>query len=142
MRRYAVHYSQPSVTFTDQYFEIDAGIQDLFTASVQFGTSPYNYTWSIGNHTIGYGSSLTFSFTSPGIYYVNLSVMDYFGYVAKSSHMVAVEVSPIPSISANRTIIDNGMSISFLSGITGGVGPYNYTWKHNIHIFLVHICIQ
>ena len=122
---------QPSTSFTVEYSQIDTGIQDLFNASVQYGTAPYNYTWSIGNRTIGYGSSLNYVFTIPGTYYVNLTVRDYFGYKASASHMVIVAGHPVPKITANRTAIDAGQSISFLSGIAGGISPYNYTWYVN-----------
>jgi len=119
----------PSVTISAEYLSIDAGIRDVFTASGQYGTSPYNYTWDINGVLTGYGSTLDHSFSSPGSYSVKVILRDADGNTASSIITIYVNSGPIPSIFANRTSIDQGMSISFLSGISGGVGPYIFTWE-------------
>ncbi|PYB68153.1 hypothetical protein DMB44_05380 [Thermoplasma sp. Kam2015] len=127
--------SPPSVSFSVKYVYIDQGVQDEFNATPLYGTSPYNYTWYVNGAIIGYGPSIAHAFPAPGTYYVNVTLRDYFGYTATFSRAVYVEPLPVASIYANRTAIDEGMSVSFLSGVSGGVSPYNYTWEINGAVF-------
>ena len=121
--------ADPIASFSDEYTTVDAGIQDMFNSTVQYGTGPYNYTWFVNSAAVGYTRDLTYSFKSSGTYIVNLTVRDYFGFSSSSSQRISVAGTPLPTIFANRTSIDQGMSISFLSGISGGVGPYIFTWE-------------
>ncbi len=127
--------SQPSAAFTAKYSYIDEGIADAFNASVLYGTAPYNYTWTIGGMVIGYGPSLSYAFHAQGVYQINLTVRDYFGYTSAFSREISVAPPMSVYVSANRTAVDEGMPVSFLSGVSGGVGPYNYTWYVNGAVF-------
>ncbi|WP_276968549.1 PKD domain-containing protein, partial [Metallibacterium scheffleri] len=122
---------QPSVSFTTQYDTIDAGLQDIFTSSVSGGTSPYTYAWTVNGNIVGDSSSLAYTFNAAGSYAVNLTVNDSFCFTSTYSKTIQVVNDPEISIVANRTIIDSGLSIAFLSGISGGTSPYNYTWEIN-----------
>jgi PKD repeat protein len=119
----------PTVSISAKYLAIDTGIQDTFNATGSFGTSPYNYTWYVNSVIEGYGASLQYSFSSSGSQAVKVVLRDADGNTATSIASVQVYARPIPSILANRTTIDQGMGVQFLSGVSGGVGPYNYTWS-------------
>ena len=118
----------PAVIISEKYLLMDAGASDTFSASGQYGTAPYNYTWYVGGSIIGYGTSASHLFQSPGTYLVKAVLRDANGNTASASVTVDIHSGPVPSILANRTTVDEGMSVSFLSGISGGTAPYNYTW--------------
>ncbi len=119
----------PQVSISAKYLSLDMGVNDAFTASSSYGTGPYNYTWEVGGVAIGYGTTLDHAFSSSGTYSLKVILRDADGNTASSIITVYVNPAPVPSIFANRTVIDGGMGISFLSGISGGTGPYNYTWE-------------
>ncbi|MHB1708716.1 MAG: beta strand repeat-containing protein [Thermoplasmataceae archaeon] len=119
----------PVVSISASYQSLDINVRDTFNATGQYGTSPYNYTWYINGAVAGYGASLPYTFGSAGSYSVKVILRDTDGNTASSSLAITAFGYPVPSILANRTTVDQGMSISFLSGISGGVGPYNYTWE-------------
>ncbi|WMT49953.1 MAG: PKD domain-containing protein [Thermoplasmatales archaeon] len=121
--------SHPFVQIGEKYNSLDVNVQDIFTSTVEYGSAPYNYTWYVGSVSVGYGSSLSYTFTTAGSYTVKLTVTDIDGYSYTASKGVTVVASPSVSILANYHEIDQGMTIDFLSGVQNGTGPYNYTWS-------------
>ncbi len=121
--------SHPFVQIREKYNSLDVNVQDIFTSTVEYGTAPYNYTWYVGSVSVGYGSSLSYTFTTAGSYTIKLTVTDSDGYKYTDSKSVTVVASPSVSILANYHEIDQGMTIDFLSGVQNGTGPYNYTWS-------------
>ena len=121
--------SHPFVQIGEKYNSLDVNVQDIFTSTVEYGTAPYNYTWYVGSAIVGYGSSLSYTFTTAGSYTVKLTVTDTDGDKYTASKSVTVVASPSVSILANYHEIDQGMTIDFLSGVQNGTGPYNYTWS-------------
>ncbi|MBX8642618.1 MAG: PKD domain-containing protein [Thermoplasmata archaeon] len=119
----------PEVSMSASHSAIDVNVKDLFSATGSYGTLPYNYTWEINGQTAGYGSSLSYAFTTAGSYSVKVILRDADGSTTSSPATITVFGLPVPSILANRTIVDQGMSVSFLSGVSGGTMPYNYTWE-------------
>ena len=118
----------PEVSIAVSHSAIDVNIKDLFSATGSYGALPYNYTWEINGQVAGYGSSLSYTFTSAGSYSVKVILRDTDGSTTSSSITITVFGLPVPSILANRTVVDQGMSVSFFSGVSGGTFPYNYTW--------------
>jgi PKD repeat protein len=123
--------SQPVVSISAEYSSVDTGVQDTFTSMVQYGTGPYNYTWSVNSQILVYNAVFSYVFASSQIVYVNLTVKDTYGFTSTVTQRVLVVPAPSVTIFANRTAIDQGMSISFTSAVQHGVGPYNFTWEIN-----------
>ena len=118
----------PEVSLSASHSTVDVNVKDAFSATGSYGTSPYNYTWEINGQRAGYGISLSYAFTTAGSYSVRAILRDADGSTASSSITITVFGLPVPSILANRTVVDQGMSVSFLSGVSNGTDPYNYTW--------------
>ncbi|MGP6220976.1 PKD domain-containing protein, partial [Caldiplasma sukawensis] len=123
--------SQPSIIYTAKYTSLDAGVQDIFTSSVDYGTAPFTYSWTINGISEGSGSTLDYTFTTSGTYTVNVTVTDTFGFKSTYSERINVVNDPSVKIFSSTTTTDAGKSISFLSEINGGTSPYNYTWSIN-----------
>ncbi len=121
--------SQPSVSFTEKYSSLDVNIEDIFNSSVEYGTAPYNYTWFVDSGIVGYGSTLEYTFTSAQVAHVNLTVRDADGYTSTYGERIYVYSAPSVSVLANRTAIDQGMSVGFITSAYNGTGPYNFTWE-------------
>ena len=63
---------------TDGYIRVCPNQQISLTGSGQFGTSGVraSYEWDFGDGTTQNGQTATFSYTTPGVYYVNLNISD------------------------------------------------------------------
>src|SRR5437660_10738863 len=62
--------------------------------SVQGGTPPYAFAWDFGDGNLAVGSSLTHTFTGPGIYTIVLTTTDSNNVKATTSHFVVVQSTP------------------------------------------------
>lgn len=108
----------------------DVGRTVSFLASTPTGGSePYNYSWSFGDGSSGWGSPATHAFAATGTYQANVTVADVHNVTTNSS--VNVTVHPAPAVSAGATphATDAGVTVTFSSTPTGGVAPYTYAWK-------------
>ena len=123
--------SQPSVSFTEKYSSLDVNIEDIFNSSVEYGTAPFNYTWYLNSVIVGYGTTLDYIFTTAQTAYINLTLRDADGFSSTFSRRIYVSSAPSVQILANRTVIDQGMSVGFISSAYNGVSPYNFTWEVN-----------
>jgi gliding motility-associated-like protein len=63
---------------TDGYIRVCPNQQISLTGSGQFGTSGVgaSYEWDFGDGTTQNGQTATFSYTTPGVYFVNLNISD------------------------------------------------------------------
>lgn len=77
-----------------------------FTASVSGGTSPYSYSWSIGNLGTFTGNPVTTTFATTGSYAITLTVTDSAAHTATSTQTITVTTG---------------------SG-GGSLGPFDTTW--------------
>jgi PKD repeat protein len=68
-----------------------------FTATASGGTSPYAYSWTLGDGTIASGASITHSYSTTGIYTVTLTITDSSNptQTATSSHSITVSTTPV-----------------------------------------------
>ena len=122
--------SIPKVTITGNG-TTDAGMSVTFGISVN-GTPAYPlyFYWSSG-HKVGTGTKFSTSFASPGTYNVSLLVsMDSNHTKTTVTAKEIVNTDPTVTISENRNLIDAGQSISFTSSVSGGTGPYSYSWTY------------
>ncbi len=120
----------PAVAAEVQYSQVDQGINDTFYADVSGGTSPFNYTWSLGNTILNYSQEFHMNFSAIGTYDINLTVSDSLG--ERSSSSVSIKVIQKPSAlieGPNRTDVS---TTTYWEGYGSyGVAPYNYYWFIN-----------
>ncbi len=108
----------------------DVGVSVAFASTVLTnGTLPLAYDWSFGD---GLGSSLadpTHAYASPGTYRVTLNATDHVGAVSSSSFLVTVAPDPTVSASAAPSTPDRGVVTAFFANVSGGTGPYSFSWR-------------
>lgn len=108
-------------TIQTQSVSCYAGTNGSATVSITGGTAPYSYTWSPAVSTNSYAA--------------NLSAGSYTVFISDNSNCTATTVVNITQPS-DFTISVNGTSVSCNGGsngsatvnVSGGTGPYNYTW--------------
>jgi PKD repeat protein len=118
-----------------EYPNIDVNVTDSFNSNVSGGTAPYTYTWSINGVYEGNGTSLSYAFSTSGIFTVELLISDSAGSTASYSEDISVQAYPVASIIASRSSIDANVTDTFRASGTGGVGPYTYEWIIGGHTF-------
>jgi YVTN family beta-propeller protein len=101
-----------------------------FTAAVTGGVGPYQYLWKFGDGTPGSGITAQHLYNSTGMYNVTLTVVDAYGNYGQDNVTVAVHtVSLHPTINASPPSGGAPLFVNFTAGVTGGTGPYQYSWK-------------
>ena len=100
------------------------------SASAIGGDGPYNYTWSFGDGTTGWGTDVAHNYAAPGDYTVSVVARDSAGGAAVN--VSAIEVNPAPAVTVlaspgNAT--DVGVPISLSADIFGGSPPGAGTWS-------------
>ena len=113
-------------------------VDGLINATVKsgYGTSPYNYTWTITpqNSSLSsferYGHQIGLS--NSGNYTVSLKVRDADGKVAYNNTTVKIYSSSLVIVKisspATSPTIDAGQPQSFTGSYSGGSGTYEYQW--------------
>ncbi|MCL5794530.1 MAG: PKD domain-containing protein, partial [Candidatus Thermoplasmatota archaeon] len=91
--------ADPTVSISPEYTTIDQGINDTFTANVNGGTYPFNYTWYVGSTIVNYSQSFHYAFASTGTYTVKVTVRDSLG--ENNSNSITVTSIIKPSVSIN-----------------------------------------
>jgi len=66
-----------------------------FTATASDGTAPYNYTWTFGDGTTGFGASPTHTYLAAGTYQANVTVIDSVSNTTGRAVTVIVFVAPL-----------------------------------------------
>ena len=120
----------PTVAAEAQYSSVDQGINDTFYADVSGGTSPFNYTWSLGGSILNYSQEFHMNFSAIGTYDINLTISDSLGEISSSSISVKVIQKPSALIEgSNRTDVS---TTTYWEGYGSyGTAPYNYYWFIN-----------
>ncbi len=122
--------ADPSVVIQASYTKVDQGINDTFAASITGGTSPFNYTWSLGGKIVNYSAEFHMNFSSTGTYTLNLTVVDSLGEQASSSITIEVITKPSALIEGpNKT--DESTTTYWEGYGSYGTAPYNYYWFVN-----------
>src|SRR5918996_922234 len=107
-----------------------------FEAVVTGGIEPYTYRWNFGDDSreTGDDETIEHTFEEAGTYNVNLIVIDSTGQVASDNIPIIVEPPSAPPLTAVN-IIPNGTegiapaTFEFEAVVTGGTGPYTYSWE-------------
>ena len=120
----------PSVVIQVKYATVDQGINDTLFAQVTGGSSPFNYTWSLGSKTINYSQEFHLQFADTGSYTVNLTVTDSLGEQTASS--ITIKVIAKPSALIEGSSQTDVSTTTYWEGFGSyGTAPYNYYWYLN-----------
>ena len=120
----------PEVSVQATYTTVDQGINDTFFADVTGGSSPFNYTWSLGSSILNYSQQFHLNFTSLGTYEINLTVRDSLGSTTSTSFEVKVIQKPSALIEGSN-ITDVGTTTYWEGYGSFGTEPYSYFWFIN-----------
>jgi len=113
----------PSISLSTS-LSVCANTPFTLSPTVTGGSPGYVYLWSNGSSN----TTLTTSLSTSGA--ISLRVTDQNGCNANWTTAIAVRNSPSVSISG-PTPICPGQTISLISSVTGGSGPYTYRWNTN-----------
>ncbi len=118
-----------TVSLSASYPNADPGTKETVTASPANGTAPYTYAWYV-NRTAQSSTSntLTYQFGGPGGYNVTCVVTDYFGAKFAAEINVTINREPAAFLVSGPTIRDVGVNATYVGGVSGGTGPYTFTW--------------
>lgn len=83
----------PIVTLTVGESALTTGQSTTFTATVQNGTGPFNYSWQLGDGSVLYGAIVSHAYASPGGFAVSVTVTDVVGASAQNATVVQVTTS-------------------------------------------------
>src|SRR5439155_5616709 len=110
----AVDFSFPTYSVAVGPVTASTGSPVAFNVtSVQGGTPPYAFAWDFGDGNLAVGSSLTHTFTGPGIYTIVLTTTDSNNVKATASRFVLVQSTPridfvsFPTVTAGSPTVFN-----------------------------------
>ncbi|MEZ4854600.1 PKD domain-containing protein [Flavobacterium sp.] len=121
--------SSPAADSADDIIKICVGDQVTFNGSGTFETSSAGatYTWDFDNGDTLSGETVTYTFTSSGVFIVNLLINDPLNCVNSNRINQVVQVSDPPTInfSTLQTRICKGQELE----ITATIPPQNYSYE-------------
>jgi PKD repeat protein len=108
----------------------DVGIPISFESTVVSpGAPPLMYAWEFGDRTNGTGANTSHAYTATGSYGVSVKATDADHGTATASIEVAVAADPTIAVATNPTSLTTGTPATFYANVTGGTGPYSYSWR-------------
>jgi hypothetical protein len=125
--------SAPSVTISPTSVTLDVNQTQIFSSTVNGGTSPYDYQWFKNGTAVpgGAGAGLTYTFSSStaGSFLINVTVTDNVVVrITSNTATVTVHSGLAVSISPSSVTMDVGQLQTFTSSVSGGTSPYSYQW--------------
>ena len=127
--------SNPSVSVSSSQNPADVGNSVTFSSSESGGTGTDTYVWYINGVQESTASSFSYSFSAAGTYYVNVTVTDSDGHSASYSLKETVNPDPSVTIHIVHNPTDVGIWANFSSLVSGGTGPFSYSWTINGQTF-------
>src|SRR5439155_12327812 len=106
----------------------DLGQSITFTCTVSGGTSPYVYTWTLGDSEIGAGPTVSHTYGSTGTYTATCTVTDLLLSIATDSKNVVISPNPSVTASVNHNLAAPGTTLTFDAASSGGDGSYSFAW--------------
>jgi PKD repeat protein len=101
-----------------------------FAGSASGGSSPYGYSWSFGDGSIGTGLQVAHIFTIDGTYQVTLTVTDSQGKTATTIEPLVIGTAPLQDgFTYSPGSPQPGDTINFTGSARGGTPPYSYSWN-------------
>ena len=110
------------------------GTSVSFSGSASGGTSPYTYSWRLGDGATGTGSSATHVYSSAGTFNVILTVSDSGSPQQTSTSLQTLTIpSPPPALTTSFSYTPSspeaGQNVTFTASASGGATPYNLSWS-------------
>ncbi|MGA8665223.1 MAG: PKD domain-containing protein [Thermoplasmata archaeon] len=93
------------------------------------GVAPYHFAWSFGDGTMALVQNVTHSYSSTGVYLLQLNVTDSVGGTGTVAWLVDVYSAPEIGLTASTLRTDVGSTVSFTTSVTGGVGNGTTFWS-------------
>lgn len=108
----------------------DVGLGAAFSSQVQFGTAPFTYLWDFGDGAQSEEADPTHVYAAPGLYRVQLTVVDATGEEVVAPLLNVTVSSPAQlSATVNRTSVEEGIDVSFSAQVLGGAAPFSVLWS-------------
>jgi PKD repeat protein len=102
---------------------------DFNVTVLRSGMTPDHVAWTFGDGTNATGATASHAYSAPGVYRVTVTATDALG--ARSVAVLSVSVAALPSvtISVAPTVPSPGVPAELLASITGGTGPFTFSWR-------------
>ena len=122
---------------------IDSGQHITLYANVQGGTPPYTYQWyTASSQSLCTTSDTAISGATSNTYVASPTFSTYYCFIAKDSAATSASIStvtdlvtvdPVPVLTAlpQNAEIDQGQSLTFNTGVSGGTGTFTYLWYND-----------
>jgi PKD repeat protein len=98
------------------------------TGTTSGGVGSPTCSWNFGDSTAGVGCSTSHTYTNAGTFTATVTATDSLGVVATGNMTVTVNPKLAVTASASPNPNDEGISISFIATISGGVSPVSCSW--------------
>ncbi len=97
-----------------------------FTATAS-GTTPFSYTWALGDGGTGYGPAVTHTYAVGGSYTVTLTATNFCGTQAVAERLLVCEPPSGAAFTWEPPDPLSGQPVTF-TGAVSGTAPISYTW--------------
>ena len=108
----------------------DVNVAVGLNATVAGGTTPGNWTWTLGDGTIAYGADVRHAYATTGVYFARFVYTDASGHNA--TEYLSIQVNPKLSASLvaqpSSSGVNTGTTVQFTAAISGGTEPYTIVW--------------
>ncbi len=107
----------------------DVGIPIQFESTVLVnGTLPLSYAWTFGDGEQAHTADPSHNYTTAGTYAVTLNATDKLGVVSTSRLSVVIAPRPVVAVATSPGAPGKGVETTFFGNVSGGTGPFSYTW--------------
>jgi len=124
-----VVHARPIASASATPSTVDAGFPVQFTGTASGGTPAFTYRWDFGDGSNATTVNATHTFAAPGTYDVRFNATDADQSTATGTVVVTVEPDPTLSLAATTTTPKQAQPITLFANVTGGTGPFNYSWS-------------
>ncbi len=108
---------------------VDLGGGVAFDDPYNNASSPYNYSWQLGDGNTTTLQSFSHTYDHVGIYSVTLSAHDAFGHYNNSSVEVVVNPPPTLALVVAPNATDVGVPVQLTARLANGSAPFQYDWN-------------